>query len=109
MTSIWDPDGIVLFCRKGTNAAQCQKNALMDKYHICYFWVFAGRNERVHHRVVSGQRNSGKESLMKTDSLLGVWTGTAHSINGWDMKITLSILQPFEIGSTLGIFNIPML
>ena len=46
---------------------------------------------------------------MKTDSLLGVWTGTAHNLNGWDMKITLSVLQPFEIGSTLGIFNIPMI
>ena len=46
---------------------------------------------------------------MKTDSLLGVWTGTAHNNNGWDMKITLSILQPFEIGSTLGIFDIPLM
>lgn len=46
---------------------------------------------------------------MKTDSLLGVWTGTAHNTNGWDMKITLSVLQPFEIGSTLGIFNIPLI
>ena len=46
---------------------------------------------------------------MKTDSLLGVWTGSAHNSNGWDMKITVSILQPFEIGSTLGIFNIPMI
>ena len=25
------------------------------------------------------------------------------------MKITLSVLQPFEIGSTLGIFNIPLI
>ena len=46
---------------------------------------------------------------MKTDSLLGVWTGTAHNTNGWDMKITLSILQPFEIGATLGIFDIPLI
>ena len=45
---------------------------------------------------------------MKTDLLLGVWSGTAHQINGWDMKMTISILQPFEAGSTLGIFNIPM-
>ena len=45
---------------------------------------------------------------MKTDSLLGVWVGSASQINGWDMKMTLSILQPFEPGSTLGIFNIPM-
>jgi len=50
-----------------------------------------------------------KETHMKTDSLLGVWTGTAHDSNGWDMKITLSILQPIEIGSTLGIFDIPMI
>lgn len=46
---------------------------------------------------------------MKPDSLLGVWTGTAHNTNGWDMKITISILQPFEIGETLGIFNIPLI
>ena len=46
---------------------------------------------------------------MKPDSLLGVWTGTAHNSNGWDMKITISILQPVEIGETLGIFNIPLI
>jgi len=46
---------------------------------------------------------------MKPDSLLGVWTGTAHNSSGWDMKIILSILQPFAIGTTLGIFDIPML
>jgi hypothetical protein len=46
---------------------------------------------------------------MNPDSLLGVWTGTAHNSNGWDMKMTLSILQPIEVGSTLGVFNIPMI
>jgi hypothetical protein len=46
---------------------------------------------------------------MKTDSLLGVWTGTAHNNNGWDMKIIISIFQPFEIGSTLGVFDIPLI
>ena len=46
---------------------------------------------------------------MKPDSLLGVWTGNAHNSNGWDMKITISVMQPFEIGSTLGIFDIPLL
>ena len=46
---------------------------------------------------------------MKPDSLLGVWTGTAHNSNGWDMKVTISILQPVEIGETLGIFNIPLI
>ena len=46
---------------------------------------------------------------MESTSLLGVWTGTTHNSNGWDMKITLSILQPFEIGSTLGIFDIPLI
>ena len=46
---------------------------------------------------------------MKPDSLIGVWTGTAHNSNGWDMKITISILQPFDIGSTLGIFDIPLI
>ena len=46
---------------------------------------------------------------MKPESLLGVWTGTVHNTNGWDMKITISILQPFEIGEMLGIFNIPLI
>ena len=46
---------------------------------------------------------------MKSDSLLGVWTGNAHNSNGWDMKITISILQNIEIGETLGIFNIPLI
>ena len=46
---------------------------------------------------------------MKPESLLGVWTGTAHNSNGWDMKITISILQPVEVGSTLGIFDIPLI
>jgi hypothetical protein len=46
---------------------------------------------------------------METDSLIGVWTGLVHNSNGWDMKITISILQSFDIGSTLGIFDIPMI
>ena len=46
---------------------------------------------------------------MKPDSLLGVWTGSAHNTNGWDMKITISVLQPVEIGSTLGVFDIPLI
>ena len=48
---------------------------------------------------------------MDTDSLLGVWTGTAHNSNGWDMKITNSILQPLEleVGALLGIFDIPLI
>lgn len=46
---------------------------------------------------------------MNIDSLLGAWTGTAHNSNGWDMKITISVLQPVEIGSTLGIFDIPLI
>ncbi len=46
---------------------------------------------------------------MEPNSLLGVWTGTAHNSNGWDMKITISILQPLEIGSMLGIFDIPLI
>ena len=46
---------------------------------------------------------------MKPDSLLGVWTGTVHNSNGWDMKITISVLQAVEIGSTLGVFNIPLI
>jgi len=48
---------------------------------------------------------------MKPESLLGVWTGTAHNSNGWDMKITISIFQPLEleVGTTLGVFDIPLL
>ena len=46
---------------------------------------------------------------MRPDSLLGVWTGTAHNSNGWDMKITISILQPVEAGSLLGVFDIPLI
>lgn len=46
---------------------------------------------------------------METNSLLGVWTGNAHNSNGWDMKVTISILQPFEIGSMLGVFDIPLI
>lgn len=48
---------------------------------------------------------------MKPDSLLGVWTGTAHNSNGWDMKITISILQPLELqaGAMLGVFDIPLI
>lgn len=46
---------------------------------------------------------------MKSESLLGVWTGTAHNSNGWDMKITISVIQPFAVGSILGMFDIPLL
>lgn len=46
---------------------------------------------------------------MKPESLLGVWTGTAHNSNGWDMKITISVIQPFEVGSILGMFDIPLI
>ena len=46
---------------------------------------------------------------MKSESLLGVWTGTAHNSNGWEMKVTISILQPFEKGSMLGVFDIPLI
>ena len=46
---------------------------------------------------------------MEATSLLGVWTGNAHNSNEWDMKVTISILQPVEIGSTLGVFDIPLI
>lgn len=46
---------------------------------------------------------------MRPDVLLGVWTGTVHNSNGWDMKITISILQPFEVGAMLGVFDVPLL
>ncbi|HJR79174.1 MAG TPA: hypothetical protein VJ821_03810 [Anaerolineales bacterium] len=46
---------------------------------------------------------------MDTSTLLGVWTGTAHNSSGWDMRITISIFQPFDIGSTLGVFDIPLI
>ncbi len=46
---------------------------------------------------------------MDSSSLLGVWTGNAHNSNDWDMKVTISILQPVEIGSMLGVFDIPLI
>ena len=46
---------------------------------------------------------------MKTESLVGVWSGTVQNSNGWDMKLTISILQPFEVGALLGIFDIPLI
>lgn len=46
---------------------------------------------------------------MKPEFLVGVWSGTVHNSNGWDMKLTISILQPFEVGALLGIFDIPLL
>ena len=46
---------------------------------------------------------------MKPDSLLGVWTGTVRNSDGWEMKMTLSVLQPFQIGTTFGIFDIPLM
>ena len=46
---------------------------------------------------------------MNPEALIGVWTGTVHNSNGWDMKITVSVLQPFEVGSNLGIFDIPLI
>jgi hypothetical protein len=55
------------------------------------------------------EKDSSGEDLMNIDSLLGVWAGTAHNNNGWDMKITISVLQPVEIGSTLGVFDIPLI
>lgn len=46
---------------------------------------------------------------MDTSSLLGVWTGNVHNSNGWDMKITISVIQPFDVGDNLGIFDIPLI
>jgi hypothetical protein len=46
---------------------------------------------------------------MEPNSLLGVWIGNVHNSNGWEMKITISVLQPIEIGSVLGIFDIPLI
>lgn len=46
---------------------------------------------------------------MKPESLLGVWTGMVRNSNGWDMKIIISVIQPFEAGSLLGMFDIPLL
>src|SRR5207253_6849903 len=45
----------------------------------------------------------------RRSSDLGVWTGIGHNSNGWDMKITISVIQPFEIGSMLGVFDIPLI
>lgn len=46
---------------------------------------------------------------MKPELLIGTWTGTAHNNEGWDMKITISILQSPQVGSMLGLFDIPMI
>ena len=46
---------------------------------------------------------------MEADALLGVWTGIARNSNGWEMKMTISILQPVEVGAMLGIFDIPLI
>src|SRR5215210_7216323 len=46
---------------------------------------------------------------MTSDALLGVCPGTDHTSSGWDMKITISVLQPFEVGALLGVFDIPLL
>jgi hypothetical protein len=46
---------------------------------------------------------------VEENSLLGIWTGSVHNSNGWDMKITISIFQPLEVGSILGIFDIPLM
>jgi hypothetical protein len=50
-----------------------------------------------------------KDPLMKEDSLLGVWTGAIRDRDGWEMKMTLSILQPVAVGAMLGVFDIPLL
>ena len=47
--------------------------------------------------------------MMKTDSLLGVWAGTAKNNNGWDMEITISISQVLQVGATLGAYTIPVI
>jgi hypothetical protein len=46
---------------------------------------------------------------MKPESLLGVWTGTVRNSNGWAMKMTISVIQPLEAGSLLGMFDIPLI
>ena len=46
---------------------------------------------------------------MDTTALLGVWTGNVHKSDDWDMKITISVLQPVEVGSNLGVFDIPLI
>lgn len=42
---------------------------------------------------------------MNPESFLDVWTGTAQNNNGWEMKITISVIQPFEVGAMLGILR----
>lgn len=44
---------------------------------------------------------------MNPKSLIGTWTGIAHNSNGWEMEITISIPNSFEVGSILGTYNIP--
>ena len=44
---------------------------------------------------------------MDLDSLAGIWAGTAHNSNDWDMEITISITDAVQAGSTLGTYTIP--
>ncbi|HUG34316.1 MAG TPA: hypothetical protein VMJ90_06070 [Anaerolineales bacterium] len=44
---------------------------------------------------------------MELDSLTGIWAGTAHNSNDWDMEITISITDAVQVGSTLGTYTIP--
>ena len=44
---------------------------------------------------------------MNTETWFGVWIGTAHNSNNWDMETTVSIPGSFEAGSALGTYNIP--
>ena len=44
---------------------------------------------------------------MNPDSLAGVWSGTAHNSNDWDMEVTILIAEPVQIGSPLGTYSIP--
>ena len=46
---------------------------------------------------------------MNPDALEGIWSGTAHNSNDWDMEITLSITEAVQAGSTLGTYSIPQI
>lgn len=46
---------------------------------------------------------------MDANSLFGVWTGNVQNDSGWDMKMTLSVLQPVKADTMLGVFDIPFM
>jgi cellobiose epimerase len=47
------------------------------------------------------------ETMRRTTALHGIWTGTAHNTNGFDLQINVSFVAPCEVGSACLVFTIP--